>query len=131
MTATKWLGLWAQERSGFYAGQVIKKGDLPKYTRIVLRYNKFYEKDSNKPRFVYCFADSEGYEDKCVPIEYEDSLQEKVDRLAEIMRQGNHNAGRMTLPSESVATASILMKKAIALVEEITGEEWDFTALTW
>ena len=23
---TKWLGLWAQERQGFYAGQVVKKG---------------------------------------------------------------------------------------------------------
>lgn len=68
---SKWLGLWAQERQGFYAGQVIKKGDIPKYTRIVLRYNKYYEKDSNRPRFVYCFADSEGYESKCVPVEIE------------------------------------------------------------
>ena len=70
---TKWQGLWAQERAGFYAGKVIKKADIPKYTRIVLRYNKFYEKDGNRPRFVYCFADSEGYADKCVPIEYEEA----------------------------------------------------------
>ena len=69
---TKWQGLWAQERQGFYAGYVIKKADIPKYTRLVLRYNKYYEKDSNKPRFVYCFADSEGYESKCVPIEIEE-----------------------------------------------------------
>ena len=66
---TKWLGLWKQERKGIYAGQVIKKSDIPKYTRIVLRQNKFYEKDSNRPRFVYCFADSEGYEAMCVPVE--------------------------------------------------------------
>lgn len=66
---TKWMGLWAQERPAFYAGQVIKKSDIPKYTRIVLRYNKYYEKDSNRPKFVYCFADSEGYESKCVPLE--------------------------------------------------------------
>lgn len=66
---TKWLGLWAQERQGFYAGQVVKKADIPPHTRIVLRYNKYYEKDSNKPRFIYCFADSKGYESKCVPIE--------------------------------------------------------------
>lgn len=70
---TKWQGLWAQERAGFYAGKVIKKADIPKYTRIVLRYNKFYEKDGNRPRFVYCFADSDGYADKCVPIEYEEA----------------------------------------------------------
>lgn len=66
---TKWMGLWAQERPAFYAGQVIKKSDIPKYTRIVLRYNKYYEKGSNRPKFVYCFADSEGYESKCVPLE--------------------------------------------------------------
>ena len=76
---TKWQGLWAQERPGFYAGQVLKKADIPKYTRIVLRYNKFYEKDGNRPRFVYCFADSEGYADKCVPLEYEE--EESSERL--------------------------------------------------
>lgn len=73
MSNTKWLGLWKQERQGFYAGQVIKKGEIPKYTRIVLRYNKYYDKDSSRPRFVYCFADSEGYASKCVPIELEES----------------------------------------------------------
>ncbi len=72
MATTKWLGLWQQERQGFYAGQVIKKGDIPKYTRLVMRFNKFYEAGSNKPRFVYCFADSTGYEDKCVPVEWEE-----------------------------------------------------------
>lgn len=77
MSATKWLGLWAQERQGFYAGQTIKKADIPKYTRIVLRYNKFYEKDSNRPRFVYCFADSKEYKSKCVPIEIVDNMDEE------------------------------------------------------
>ena len=69
---TKWEGLWKQNRQGFYAGPVIKKGEIPKYTRIVLRYNKYYEKDTRRPRFVYCFADSEGYEEKCVPLEYDE-----------------------------------------------------------
>ena len=69
---TKWQGLWAQERQGFYSGYVIKKTDIPKYTRLIVRYNKFYEKDSNKPRFIYCFADSEGYTKKCISLEIED-----------------------------------------------------------
>lgn len=77
MSTSKWMGLWAQQRQGFYAGQVIKKAEIPKYTRIVMRYNKFYEKDSNRPRFVYCFADSEGYESKCVPIEIEEEEDPK------------------------------------------------------
>lgn len=79
MSNTKWMGLWKQERQGFYAGQVIKKGEIPKYTRIVLRYNKFYDKDSNRPKFVYCFADSEGYESKCVPIELEEKSYKDDD----------------------------------------------------
>lgn len=87
---SKWLGLWAQERQGFYAGQVIKKSEIPKFTRIVLRYNKYYEKDGNRPRFVYMFADSEGYESKCVPIEYqekdytftEEELQNLINHIA-------------------------------------------------
>ena len=71
MTTSKWLGLWAQKRQGIYAGSVIKKADIPAYTRVVLRYNKYYEKGGNRPRFVYCFADSKGYEDKCIPVQAE------------------------------------------------------------
>jgi hypothetical protein len=74
---TKWMGLWAQDRPALYAGQVIKKADIPKYTRLVLRFNKFYERDSGRPKFVYCFADSEGYSDKCVPIEIENESGEE------------------------------------------------------
>ena len=55
---TKWYGLW-NNREGVYSGQVIKKSDIPAYARIVLRYNKFYEKDSKRPRFVYCFANGD------------------------------------------------------------------------
>ena len=81
MATTKWEGLWAQEMQAFYAGKVIKKADIPKYTRIVLRYNKYYEKGSTKPRFVYCFADSEGYESKCVPVEMAERQPYKEDGI--------------------------------------------------
>lgn len=81
MATTKWEGLWAQGRQAFYAGKVIKKADIPKYTRIVLRYNKYYEKGSTKPRFVYCFADSEGYESKCVPVEMAERQPYKEDGI--------------------------------------------------
>ena len=127
---TKWKGLWSQDRQGFYAGQVIKKSDIPKYTRIVLRYNKYYEKDSTRPRFVYCFADSEGYAEKCVQIEYEESVQSKIDELADVMREGKRNGYVMNLPSESERIAGSLYAKAISLIEEITGEEWNFSYIT-
>ena len=128
---TKWLGLWAQERDGFYAGQVIKKSDIPKYTRVVLRYNKYYKKGDKRPRFVFCFADSEGYKDKCIPIEYEDSLQSKIDELAEIMRSGHNGSEWKMLPSQSQERAKHLENQAIKLIEEITGEEWDFTYISY
>lgn len=126
MATTKWLGLWHQERQGFYAGQVIKKSDIPNYTRVVMRFNKYYKAGSNQPRFVFCFADSKGYELKCVPVEYEDSVFEKINRLAEVMRKGNHNTDEISLPSESQASADELMQEAIDLVEDITGEKWEF-----
>lgn len=66
---TNWMGLWPQDKKGIFRGQTIKKSEIPEHTTIVLRYNKFYEPGGNRPRFVYCFADSEGYEYKCVSVE--------------------------------------------------------------
>ena len=128
---TKWLGLWAQDRQGLYAGQVIKKADIPKYTRVVLRYNKFYEKGGNRPRFVYCFADSDGYQEKCIPVDPEDDIREKIDELAEVMREGYLNGDYACLPSESMDRARCLRERAIEIIEEITGEKWEFTYVTF
>ena len=124
---TKWEGLWEQERSSVYAGKVINKKEIPQYTRIVLRKNKYYEKDSGRPKYVYCFADSEGYKDKCVPIEYEETLKSKVDELASIMRMGQANTFDVSLPSESQQRAFALKQEAISIIEDITGEKWDFS----
>lgn len=58
---TEWQGLWKQ-RNGLYTGKKLLKKDLqelPTGTHLIIRYNKFYEADTNKPRFVYCFADKE------------------------------------------------------------------------
>lgn len=129
MSTSKWLGLWKQERAGLYAGQVIKKQDIPKYTRIVLRQNRFYKAGGNRPRFIYCFTDSEGYENKCIPIEYEETTQNKIDELAEVLRQGRRNADIMALPSESNRRANELYNRAIEIIEELTGEEWEFSWL--
>ena len=55
---TNWNGLW-KNREGVYSGQIIAKKDIPPYSRLIIRYNKFYKKDSNLPRFVFCFANGE------------------------------------------------------------------------
>ena len=69
---TKWLGLWEQEAKGLYAGQTVKKADIPNHTRILLKNNKYYKKGTKRPKFVYCFADSEGYEEMCAPLDVDE-----------------------------------------------------------
>jgi hypothetical protein len=58
---TKWEGLWRQ-REAVYSGKVIKKKDLPDKARLIVRYNKYYASDSNRPKFIYCFASGEAYD---------------------------------------------------------------------
>jgi hypothetical protein len=55
---TEWKGLW-RNRAGVYSGQVLKKADIPKYARLIVRKNRFYDADSNRPMFVYTFAQGE------------------------------------------------------------------------
>lgn len=53
---TDWKPLW-RNREGVYSGQVIAKKDIPPYSRLIIRYNKFYDSNKpNSPRFVFCFA---------------------------------------------------------------------------
>ncbi len=129
---TKWQGLWIQERPEVYASKVIKKSDIPAYTRIVVRNNIYYKKDSNRPKFVYCFADSKGYEEKCIPLELEnddEGQEEKIKELAELLCEANYCP--VMLPSESQARAKMLKQAAIELIEEMTGQEWRFEYHTW
>lgn len=69
---TKWSGLWYNGHS-IYAGQVIKKADIPKFTRIILRHNKYWTEDSNRPRFVYTFADSNEYRNMVTRLEEQEN----------------------------------------------------------
>lgn len=128
---TNYIGLWAQERQGWYAGPVIKKADIPKYTRIIMRYNKYYDKEKNRPKFVMTFADAEGFEEACTELVYAESAQEKIDKLAEVMRKGNANADSLAPPAESKAKTQELFSQAIELIEELTGEKWEFTFWNW
>lgn len=85
---TEWEGLWFQ-REGVYSGKTIKKADIPSYARLIVRFNRYYEKDSSRPRFVYCFAS--GDSEKAITIEktYEEymTLEEMADRIKELEEQ--------------------------------------------
>ena len=54
-----------------------------------------------------------------------------IQQLASVLREGNTNADVAALPSESQARAQELMQEAIYLVEELTGEAWNFSFTTW
>ena len=59
-------------------------------------------------------------------------IMQKVDELTDVLRQSKANAyGGVKLPSETRATAAYLLKRAMELVYEITGEEWEFSYQTW
>ena len=70
---TKWYGLWSQ-REAVYSGQVIRKADIPNHSRLIVRYNKFYEKDGNKPRFVYCFANGDAAKEITIEVSKDDYI---------------------------------------------------------
>ena len=60
---TEWLGLWEnEEKKDIYNSKSFKISDISIYTRIVMIRNRYYKKGSNRPKFVFCFADGEGQE---------------------------------------------------------------------
>lgn len=129
---TKWEGLWGNiTRTGFYLSKSFNKKNIPDRFKIVLRYNKFYEKDSSKPRFVFCIAEGDAAAEVALETEDYTTLHSKVEDLAAVLRAGQDNADICVLPSESQENARQLREQAISLVEEITGEKWEFSYLTW
>ena len=85
---TKWEGLWYQ-KEGVYAGKVIKKADIPKYAKLIVRYNKYYSKDSNKPKFVYCFANGDSANAITMEVNSETFQDSEImaNRIAELEEQ--------------------------------------------
>lgn len=136
--ATNWGGLWWQPDSLYFTSQTISLSELRKFkgcVRLVVKKNKFYNNGENgRPNYVFLFRDAksenpftlEVTDETVDEVECEDSLQSKVDELAEIMRSGHDGSEYRMLPSESQARAKYLFNEAISLVEEITGEKWEF-----
>lgn len=61
----------------------------------------------------------------------DEELKAKIKELAEILRRGKRNGDVIMLPSESQARAQVFEDRAISIVEEITGEEWEFSYITF
>lgn len=85
---TSWEGLWFQ-REGVYSGKTIKKADIPGYARLIVRFNRYYEKDSSRPRFVYCFASGDSASAITLEKTHEEymTFEEMKDRIKELEEQ--------------------------------------------
>ncbi len=84
---SEYLGLW-KGRTAWYISKPITQQqikEMPKKTRIILRYNKCYEAKSNKPKFIFAFADAKTADAIVFETEdYSDKLEEALDTIRKV-----------------------------------------------
>lgn len=92
---TNYMGLWKQERAGWYCSKAFTKKqlqELPAKCRLVLRYNKYHKpQENNTPKFIFTFADAESSQNLCDIQQLEDTaendvIEELKEKLKEINR---------------------------------------------
>ena len=132
----KQIGFWKKEGKESYLSSPLGYTD-GKPVRMTIWQNFNRNEDTNQPYFFglvnnHFDFDEDVYGDE-LDTSYKDLLrmQELVEELADVMRQGNSNADHMMLPSESRARMNGLFEEAYRIIEELTGEKWNFTCLTW
>lgn len=61
---TEWLGLWESGTSDTYTSKAFPKKDVQSLLKgkgerklLMVRKNRYWSKGSNRPKFVFCFAD--------------------------------------------------------------------------
>lgn len=85
---TKWQGLWYHPESYSFSSTTLSLADIKKFkgkVRLIVKKNKFFEKDSSKPNYVFMLVDSNN--EKYSPWEVEN--EEKVyteEELTSIIR---------------------------------------------
>ena len=132
----KQIGFWKKAGKESFLSSPLGYTD-GKPVRMTIWQNFNRNEDTNQPFFLGLVNDhfdfDEDVYDGELDTSYKDLLrmQELVEELAEVMRQGNSNADHMMLPSESAARMNELFEEAYRIIEELTGEEWNFTCLTW
>lgn len=132
---TNWEGLWYHPEYSGYSSACISLANLRKFkgnVRLYVRKNKFYNNGENgRPNYHFCLKDADAEVFQTLEVDEGESKYDLISKLADVMVEGNLNGNVMMLPSESIARANELMKQAISLVEQLTGETWNFTALTF
>ena len=132
---TRWEGLWYHPENHNYTSAALNLASLKGFKGTCrLRMYKNFKKGDTQPTYLFTISSTSEDDVEKLEIrhsEHESSLADKVAELKEIMRQGSINGNRIELPSVSQANAESLMKRAIDIIEDMTGEKWDFSFVTW
>lgn len=134
---TRWEGLWYHPENHNYTSAALNLASLKGFKgKCRIRMFKNRRKGDGQPTYLFTISsltedDSDVEEIEVKYNEHEPSLADKVAELKEVMRQGSVNGNRIELPSVSQANAECLMKRAIDIIEDMTGEKWDFSFVTW
>lgn len=133
---TRWEGLWWHPEDMCFSSAVMNLAQLKKFkgnVRMYVKKNKYYNRGQNgRPNYLFSLHDASS--DAGVTLEVEDAertVDDIIQELTETLQMGQAGGYQVMLPSESMANAQVLMEKAIGLVEELTGEKWEFGYLTF
>ena len=127
---SEWEGLWYHADSHCYTSASFNLSEIKQFKgniRFRVVKNRFFNGGENgRPNYAFRIesVDSEDAE----TIDFNDT---QMERLREIMREGHSNAYQAMLPSQSASRAERLMSEAIEIIEEMTGEKWDFSYITY
>lgn len=148
--ATDWLGLWWHPEYQSFSSACVNVSSLNDFKgkfRVIAKKNPFYNGGQNsRPNYLFKLVGSQvdpsvdlgiylsNYEgdeyDDCDASERKDT-KALLEELKNVMYKGHLNADHMVLPSESQARAAELFNRAVEIIEEITGEKWDFSYITF
>ena len=139
-TNRKRIGFWKKEGKesylsspiGFYEGKKVRITLWPNFNR---------NDGTNQPYFFGLVNDHFDFDDDVYENEMESPITEmkeelsylksKINKLSEVLSEGRRNADYGELPSVSREKADMLFHDAIQIIEELTGEKWEFSFTTW
>ena len=137
---TSWEGIWWHPENQYYSSAAFNLAKIKEFkgnVRLYIKKNRYFNNGENgRPNYHFCIRSTESPSFNTLEIEEDPSYEFKdkiglIEELRSVMEQGNNNADRMCLPSESQAVAAELQARAIAIIEELTGSEWNFSFLSF
>ena len=133
---TEWGGLWWHPENNSFSSAAISLKQLRQFkgnVRLVLKKNHFFNGGvNNRPNYVFQLRDAASINAHELDVEdIEETIEEKVQRLAEVLHEANINADLGQIPSISQDRAAELFEEARQILYELTGARWEVTYTTW